>query len=216
MTDSGEQYFEQVAGSWDQMREGFFSTSVRVHALDMAGVEAGETAADIGAGTGFVTEGLVERGLRVIAVDQSANMLAVLAEKFAGRGDVECRLGSAERLPLADASVDHVFANMYLHHVEDPAAAIVEMARVVKPGGKLVVTDLDSHEHEFLRTEQHDRWMGFERGQVRRWFEDAGLADVRIECAGADCCATSAEGEGASISIFAALGVRPVGGDGGQ
>ncbi len=211
MTDSSKAYFEDVAGSWDGMRQGFFPSSVRDCALDVARVRAGAVAADIGAGTGFMTEALVVRGLRVVAVDQSPKMLAVLAGKLAEAADVQCRVGTAERLPVADASMDHVFANMYLHHVEDPAGAIAEMTRIAKPGGTLVVTDVDSHDHEFLRTEHHDRWMGFERDHVRRWFEDAGLEGIRIECVGAECRATSEEGEGARICIFVASGTRAVG-----
>jgi ubiquinone/menaquinone biosynthesis C-methylase UbiE len=64
--------------------------------------------------------------------------------------------------------VDYVFANMYLHHVEQPVAAIREMARILKARGKLV--DLDEHNFESLRTEQHDRWPGFYREEVRQWF----------------------------------------------
>ena len=115
----------------------------------------------------------------------------------------------AEHLPLETASVDYAFANMYLHHVEDPPTAIAEMVRILKPGGRLVVTDLDTHEFEFLRTEQHDRWLGFERADVRRWFREAGLDGVRVECVGEKCCAESEDGEDAAISIFIASGARP-------
>ena len=73
------------------------------------------------------------------------------------------------------------------------------MARALKPGGTLVITDADSHTHEWLRTEQHDRWLGFARADISRWFQDAGLeevavgdtheillADVRVRNAGGD------------------------------
>ena len=110
---------------------------------------AGKLAADIGAGSGFVTEGLLERGLRVIAVDRSEAMLEEMRRKFGDGAAVEYRIGEAESLPLADGSVDYVFANMYLHHVESPPEAIREMARIVKPGGRLVITDLDRHDLRF-------------------------------------------------------------------
>ena len=74
---------------------------------------AGKLAADIGAGSGFVTEGLLERGLRVIAVDRSEAMLEEMRRKFGEGGAVEYRIGEAESLPLEDGSVDYVFANMY-------------------------------------------------------------------------------------------------------
>ena len=83
------------------------------------------------------------------------------------------------------------------------------MARTLKPGGKLVITDLDSHDFEFLREEHHDRWMGFEREDVKRWFEEANLTNVAIDSAGEDCCAESSCGdESATVSIFVASGVK--------
>jgi ubiquinone/menaquinone biosynthesis C-methylase UbiE len=188
------------------MRQRFFSDAVRDKALAVAAVETGRLAADVGAGTGFITEALLARGLQVIAVDQSEEMLVAMRRKFGIGASVEYRLGIAERLPVDDAAVDYAFANMYLHHVPDPPAAIQEMARIVKPGGRLVITDLDTHAHQFLREEQHDRWMGFDRADVRRWFEDAGLHEVDVDCVGENCCASSACGEQAAVSIFVASG----------
>lgn len=211
---SSRPYFDSVASQWDSLRASFFSDAVREKAIAVARVSEGDLAADIGAGTGFVTEGLLRAGARVIAVDESPEMLERLQSKFGGSGLVECRVGEAEHLPLADASVDRVFANMYLHHVEHPAAAIREMVRVLKPGGKVVITDLDKHDYEFLRTEQHDRWLGFERGDIRRWLEAAGLVDVAVDCLDENCCAQSSSGsERASIGIFVASGTKQPGGN---
>lgn len=202
-------YFDEVAGQWDRMRAQFFSEAVRERAYEAAQVRQGAAAADIGAGTGFITEGLLRRGLRVIAVDPSAAMLTGLARKFPG-AELECRQGEAGRLPLASESVEYVFANMCLHHVESPAEAIGEMARILKPGGVLVITDLDAHEFEFLAREQHDRWLGFERAQVARWFEQAGLTGVQVSCTG-ECCTSQSTccGAFASIGIFLAEGRKP-------
>jgi ubiquinone/menaquinone biosynthesis C-methylase UbiE len=188
-------YFDGVASQWDQMRKQFFSDAVRDKALAVAAVESGRLAADIGAGTGFVTQGLLAKGLQVVAVDQSEEMLMAMRHKFGHGAGMEYRLGAAEHLPLDDAVVDYAFANMYL-----------QMVRILKPGGCLVITDLDSHTHEFLREEQHDRWMGFDRADVRQWFEDAGLHGVDVDCVGENCCASSACGEQAAVSIFVASG----------
>ena len=97
------------------------------------------------------------------------------------------------------------FANMYLHHVPAPGEAVKEMARTLRPGGRLVITDLDAHDFESLR----EGWMGFERSDLERWFREAGLSGVSMEDVGEHCGAESARGtESASVSIFAASGVE--------
>src|SRR5712692_2536403 len=160
-----------MASRWEKLRESFFSDRVREKAIFAASVGAGRVAADIGAGTGFITEGLVRRGVKVIAVDESEKMLDELSRRLP-IGSVECRLGSAERIPIGDEAVDYVFANMLLHHVEEPSNVIREMARVLRQSGVVVITDLDRHEFEFLRNEQHDRWKGFERESLLRWLDE--------------------------------------------
>ncbi len=203
-------YFDEIAHAWDHMRQTFFSDTIRDVAIATAEVQADKIAADIGAGSGFLTEGLLQKGLHVFAVDQSEAMLEVMKTKFQGTDRVTYLQGESRSLPIPDASVDYVFANMYLHHVEVPLATIQEMVRILKPGGKLVITDLDKHDYEFLRTEQHDRWLGFERDTIKRWFAEAGLEAVNVDCVGENCCSESSCGcESASISIFVAWGIKP-------
>lgn len=206
MNDNTE-YFDAVAAQWDAMRARLFSDEVRERALRIAAVEPGRTAADIGAGTGFLTAGLLRHGLNVIAVDHSSEMLAEMARKFDVGGRLQVKQGESERLPIPDGAVDYAFANMYLHHVESPGAAIREMTRILSPSGILVITDIDAHRHEFLRREQHDRWLGFEHDDIRRWYLEAGLHDVAVQPIGQTCRATSdSRDETTDISIFAASG----------
>lgn len=206
---SSKAYFDAVAGKWDQMRTGFFSEAVRQQALEAAQVQPGTWAADIGAGTGFMSAGLVQQGVKVIAVDQSAAMLDQMRVNFRSASGIEYRVGESESLPVDDQAVDYAFANMYLHHVERPAKAIQEMARILKPGGRLVITDLDEHNHTFLVTEQHDRWMGFSREEVASWFTAAGLKNVTVDCTDQNCCADSECGtEKANVSVFIAYGEK--------
>lgn len=204
---SSRGYFDQVAGEWNSLRAGFFSEAVRERAVDALRVVPGKRAADVGAGTGFMTEELLARGLDVIAIDESDAMLAELQRSFPA---ARCLRGESTALPLEDGAVDYAVANMYLHHVESPAAAIAEMARVLAPGGALAITDLDAHDYQFLRHEHHDRWLGFEHGDVRAWLDDAGLRDIEITPVGTSCSATSSSGEvDASIAIFLATAQQP-------
>lgn len=204
-----ERYFDEVASQWDKMRQAFFSQNVREKAISAANVKFGKVAADIRAGTGFITQGLIDKGLKVIAIDQSEMMIGEMKKKFSGRGIIDYRIGEAEKLPIEDDHVDYTFANMFLHHVDNPPSAIKEMARILKPSGVLVITDLDEHNFKFLETEHFDHWMGFKRDDVKRWFIEAGLKEVEIDCAGENCCTHSICGnEHASISIFVASGMK--------
>lgn len=205
---SSKDYFQQVAKEWDEMRKDFFSEEVREKAYSVAKVKKGEVAADIGAGTGFVSEGLLQRGLKVIAVDESEAMILMLEKQFGQSSDFRCSIGESRRLPMEDESVNYAFANMYLHHVDNPEKAICEMARIIKPGGRVVLTDLEAHDHEFLRVEHHDRWMGFDREDICRWFKSAGLSKIKVDCVGQTCCAQSECGEKAAIGIFVAVGEK--------
>jgi ubiquinone/menaquinone biosynthesis C-methylase UbiE len=106
---------------------------------------------------------------------------------------------------------------MYLHHCADPLAAIQEMARLLRPGGRLVVTDMDAHPYAWLKDEMADIWQGFEREQLRLWFEAAGLVNIIVDCTGQSCCAESQnpsqvapEARRAEISTFVAVGTRRV------
>jgi len=206
---NSKRYFDTVASHWDAMREGFFSKNVREKAFDIAHLEKGKLAADIGAGTGYITEGLIESGLRVIAIDQSEAMLDVLKTKLPFPHRIDCRVGEADNLPVEDNLVDFVFANMYLHHVEDPFMAIKEMVRILKPGGSLIITDMDEHDFSFLMIEHRDRWMGFKREDIERWLKEAGLKEVKLVCVGENCCAKSDDGSlSASVSVFVAFGKK--------
>ena len=206
---NSKEYFNDVADEWDEMREAFFSEAVREKAFSIAGVQKGMLAVDMGAGTGFITEGLIQKGVRVIAVDQSEAMLSEMKKKFTDRGEIDYRIGTAENLPIQDEIVDYAFANMFLHHVESPSDAIEEMVRIIRPNGRLVITDLDEHTFEFLLNEHEDRWMGFKRDDIQEWFEEAGLRNVVVDSVGESCCGESCTCDDAAvISIFVASGEK--------
>lgn len=207
-----KQYFETVANDWEKLREGYFDSSVREKALAKVRLGPGSVVADAGIGTGYVTEALLQTGATVIGIDHSPAMLQQARERFREAGGrVELREGSVQALPLADGAVQALFGNMVLHHAPNPRAAVAEFARVVKPGGWVVLTDLDAHDHAWMAEEMADLWLGFDREEVQEWFEGAGLVDVAVDCTGSDCCAASQScaGEKAAVSIFLASGRKP-------
>ena len=162
--------------------------------------------ADVGTGTGFVAAGLASRAAHVVGFDASPDMLAVARRNLAQFDNVEFREAAGDQLPASGETFDGVFANMYLHHAPDPLATIKEMARVLKPDGVLCITDLDTHDHEWQREQMADLWLGFERDDIRRWFAEAGLHDIDVDCAEGTCNACGPDGEVKPLSIFVAIG----------
>ncbi len=199
-------YFAGVAEQWDEIRSGYFTEHMRDAAITKAGVAANAVVADIGTGTGFVAAGLATRAAKVYGFDASAAMLAVAKRNLARLSNVELREAPGDRLPLPDGTLDGVFANMYLHHAPQPPAAIREMARLLKPGGVLCITDLDTHDHTWQREQMADLWLGFERNEIRQWLAEAGLVEIDIDCAEGTCNACGPDGEVKPLSIFVAIG----------
>jgi arsenite methyltransferase len=199
-------YFADVADDWDELRTGYFTEAMRDAAIARARLAPDAVVADIGTGTGFVTRGLAPHVARVFGFDESPEMLAVARRNLAAFENVTLRQAQGDVLPLPAGSVDAVFGNMYLHHTPDPAAAIVEMVRVLRPDGSLVLTDLDAHDQEWMREAMADRWLGFERDAVRAWYAAAGLTEIEVDCAAGSCCTAAPGGESLTLSIFVAYG----------
>ncbi len=86
-------------------------------------------------------------------------------------------VGDIANLPLEDESVDAAFANMVMHHAEDPTAMLREMARVTRPGGTVAIVDEVEHSYEWMRNEHADVWLGFGEEQVEHLFGTAGLRE---------------------------------------
>jgi arsenite methyltransferase len=214
MTEASAAYFERVADQWDSLRAGYFKEAVREAAIARAYLRPEMVVADIGTGTGFMAVGLAPLVSQVYAVDGSPAMLEAARRNLVTFANVIYRLADGGSLPFEDGSLDVVFANMYLHHCPDPRAAIAEMVRVLRPGGRLVLTDLDQHDHEWMRNEMADEWLGFDRGRIKAWLRDAGLVNLIAACTDQGCCATSQADPGApaEISVFVATGSRRVSG----
>jgi ubiquinone/menaquinone biosynthesis C-methylase UbiE len=202
-------YFSEIASQWDSMSKEFYSFPVRDKILSMLYPEPGHIIADIGSGTGFISEGLKNGPASIIAIDTSTEMLNEMKLKFRDVSNIDYRRGDANHLPAKDNIVDYALANMYLHHVDEPSVAINEIYRILTPGGKLILTDLEAHEFDFLRKEHHDLWLGFKHSEIETWFTEAGFTNVSVQSIEEYCCSTSVkEKENAKISIFLASGEK--------
>jgi ArsR family transcriptional regulator len=120
---------------------------------------------------------------RVIAVDLSRGMLAKAQDRVRDSDidSVELVRGDVESLPVATGSVDGVVANMILHHLPEPARLFAEMSRVLRPGGRGVIVDFESHDATWLLEEEGHRWPGFEAADLRDYCRQSGLSEPQFE-----------------------------------
>jgi len=175
-------FFDSVGPEWDAVRKVFNDDALRARAVARL-VPAGLLVADIGTGTGVLASELAQLELQVIGIDNSPRMLEAARANLerAGIVGVELRAGDVGDLPLSDDEVDAALAHMVLHYLPSPGEAVREMARVVKPGGSVVVVDFVQHQHEWMREELGVQWLGFHDDEVGGWFESAGLTAFRRE-----------------------------------
>ena len=175
--EAAASYFGNIAGKWDAIRSMHVDAAeVERTLLELAPPEAFDTLLDVGTGTGRIVELLAPRVRSAIGVDLSREMLAVARDRigYAGR-QVALRHGNMYALPLPDASADLVTLHLVLHYAEDPEAAIVEAARALRPGGRMIVVDFARHGLEELREHYAHRRLGFDQPEVTGWFARAGL-----------------------------------------
>ena len=182
-------FFESVAEDWDDMRLAYYDEGVIEKMAQRSranGSGRSMRVVDVGTGTGFVAAGMASRVERVIGMDGSPAMLDRARRNLNSLdiSNVDLVEGDIFALPLADESVDAAFANMVLHHAEDPAAMLSEMVRVVRPGGAVVITDEVEHPYEWMCHEHADVWLGFSEDQVQRFFAEAGLEAYGYESLG--------------------------------
>lgn len=138
--------------------------------------------ADLGCGEGYLT---IEASLwakQVIAIDRSADVLA-RAKAMAGRRkatNIVWKKGELEKVPLKDESVDIAIASQALHHAKDPALALSEAWRILRPGGRLLVLDLRRHEETWVQDTLGDQWLGFTPEDLTSLISTAGFTDVTV------------------------------------
>lgn len=179
--DIAADYFRANAGDWDQIRSLYVDEAEVEAALgEIVGPNVGDFL-DIGTGTGRMLELFAPAARRAIGFDLSREMLgyARSALEQAGLSNCQVRLGDMYGLPLGAHAADTILYHQVLHFADDPAAAIAEGARLLRPGGRLVVVDFLPHDQEQLRDAHAHRRLGFSDQEVERWFRGVGLEPQR-------------------------------------
>lgn len=173
------EFFLASAGEWDRLRSDLFGRQAGPAAL-LGLLDDRLVVGDLGCGTGTVSAALAPFVARVVAVDASPSMLGAARERLAGQGGVEVRSGELEQLPIADGELDAAVLYLVLHHVAEPARVLAEAARTLRPGGRLLMVDMNPHDRQEYRHEMGHVWLGFDRRQIAKWIEGAGLGELRV------------------------------------
>jgi ArsR family transcriptional regulator len=171
-------YFSRLAPEWDRIRSLHAPEAVvEAAALDALGQKPIRNLVDLGTGTGRMLQLLAPRAARTVGLDASHAMLSVARANLekAGLRGIELRQGDIYAPPFTRDTFDLVIIHQVLHYLDDPARAIREAARLVAPGGRILVVDFAPHKLEFLREAQAHRRLGFAPSQVAGWLDEAGL-----------------------------------------
>jgi ArsR family transcriptional regulator len=176
---AAETYFARHAGEWDELRA-LHSADAEVErrlAEALADSPLGALL-DIGTGTGRMAELFADKAERVVALDKNLEMLRVARAKLQHlpTARIELVQGDFADLPFADATFDTVILHQVLHFAPDPAPALAEAARVLRPGGRIAIVDFASHDHEELRTRHQHVRLGFSDRQMAELLKGAGFA----------------------------------------
>ena len=175
---AAERYFAQHAESWDALRSLHVADAeVEAAICTTLGAATVDVLVDIGTGTGRMLTLLAPQAQQAIGIDRSSEMLRIARGKCeaAGLANVQLRQGDMFALPLPAASADVVILHQVLHYADAPGEAIVEAARILRPGGRLLVVDFAPHHREELRSEHAHSRLGFDDRQMLGWMQAAGL-----------------------------------------
>ncbi len=174
-----ERFFASAAGDWDRLRTELFGAGVHAGAL-LGLLDPALVVGDLGCGTGEVSEALAPHVARVVAVDGSGEMLEAARERLGATDNAEVRQGDLANLPLRDGELDAAVLSLVLHHAPAPGDVLAEAARVIRPGGRVLVVDMLPHERQEYRQQMGHVWLGFSESQMQRLLGAAGFDRVRI------------------------------------
>jgi ArsR family transcriptional regulator len=176
---TSQEFFSSSAGQWDRVRDDLFGD--RFHLAALAALAGSRwTVGDLGCGTGQLSAALAPFVAQVIAVDASAAMLQAAKKRLNRFENIELRRGELEGLPIDDGRLDAATSMLVLHHLPEPERALGEIARVLKPGGRAIIVDMQPHDRDSYRQQMGHVWLGFSDEHVRRLFREAGFEDIRI------------------------------------
>ena len=173
------EFFSSSAGQWDRVRDEMFGD--RFHLAAFAALaNPAAVVGDLGCGTGQVSVALAPFVTRVIGVDSSAAMLQAARTRLQEYRNVELRRGELEALPIDDNLLDAATVMLVLHHVPEPARALTEVARTLKPGGRLILVDMLPHDRENYRQQMGHVWLGFAEEHTGRMLSESGFERTRV------------------------------------
>ncbi|WP_246737450.1 metalloregulator ArsR/SmtB family transcription factor [Nordella sp. HKS 07] len=180
--EAAASYFRTNAANWERLRSLHVSESdVEAAMLDIAGMGALGSFLDLGTGTGRILSLFADRAAQAIGIDQSREMLGVARANLeaASLRQAQVRQGDIYALPFPNAAADFVTIHQVLHYLDDPGRALTEAARVLKPGGRLLIVDFAPHDLEHLRDQHAHRRLGIASDVMASWLRRADLQLVR-------------------------------------
>ncbi len=174
-----EEFFATAASGWDRLREGLFGDSFYLWAL-LGLIDPTLTVGDLGCGTGQLSATIAPYVGRIVAVDASDDMLDAARSRLGDSPNVDVRQGQLEALPIADGELDAAMLSLVLHYSPDPGRALTEAARALRPGGRILVVDMQPHERVEYQQQMGHVWLGFSGKQVDKLLTGAGFSAVRV------------------------------------
>ncbi len=176
---TSEHFFASSSGQWDRLREELFGADFAYRAV--AGLLDDEwTVADLGCGTGAMAAILAPHVKQVIGIDASDEMLDAARDHHRAFTNIDWKKGTLETLPVKSQTVDAVTIMLVLHHLPSPATALAEAARILTPGGRVLIVDMAPHEKEEYRQQMGHVWLGFGEEQVKKLMTTAGFTHVKV------------------------------------
>ena len=178
------EYFSRNAAEWDEIRRLHVSEEkVEAALVGLVGQKPIDSLLDLGTGTGRILQLLDGKYRKAVGVDASRDMLSVARTNLdkTGTARASVRHGDIFNLPLEGGYYDLVSIHQVLHYLENPELAIDEAARMLRPGGRLVIVDFAPHGLEALRGEHHHARLGFSHQQMEAWLDKAGLEIVEVK-----------------------------------